>query len=158
MEAHLPTQASRRPPIKIGETRLKQDTFNQAFQTMKQHRCKISHKSFTTPTKACTMIHNQNHKHWVKVGSPRRRMPYPYALTNITISICPTKISRNTCHPRLSIFTCLNKAIHTFSFHIPSLIPPIEQQKGIWLQWSPYSMKTIPYPRGGFLNFDVEPN
>ena len=87
-----------------------------------QHLC----NTITTPTKVYTMIHKWNHKHWVKVGSPKRRMPYPYALTKLAISICPTRLPRNTCHPRLSLNTCLNKAIHTCFFHISPLIHPIE--------------------------------
>ena len=121
----------------LGETRFNQDILKQHHNNMNHHEYNNLTTHLQSPTKACTMIHKWNHKHWVKVGSPKRRMPYTYALTQkLAIAMSSTRPSRITCHPRLSIFTChprlsiftcLNKAIHTCSFQISSLIPPIEQ-------------------------------
>ena len=66
---------------KLGETRLNRDAFKQPHNNKKQHEYNIFAIHLQFPTKVCTMIHKWNHKHWVKVGSPKRRMPYPYALT-----------------------------------------------------------------------------
>ena len=57
----------------LGETRLNRDTFKHHHSNKNQHEYHIQQHIYNFPTKACTMIHRWNHKHWVKMGSSKRR-------------------------------------------------------------------------------------
>ena len=92
---------------KLGETRFNWDTFKQHHNNKDQHEYHSLTTHLQSPTKACTMIHRWNHKHWVKVGSPRRRMPYPFETTNLAIVIFQNGF-QETCHNKAINNTCLN--------------------------------------------------
>lgn len=71
-----------------GETRLNKDKFKQHHSKKNQNEYHYLTTHLQSQTKAHRMIPRWNHKHWVKVGSTRRRrMPYPCETTNLGVSI-----------------------------------------------------------------------
>ena len=129
--------------LKLGETRLNQDTFKKHHKT----RTNMNSTSLQHNHNPNQGLHNDSQMESYTLGegglSKEEISISSYIIISYNYNIF-NKPSKKHMPSRLSIFTCLNKAIHTFSFYISSLISPIEQQKGIWLSMEPILHEIYP--------------
>ena len=112
MEAHLPSQASRRPPTELGETRHKNlHKFNSNFIYNHNNTTQLFPRLYT-------QIQHQNQEHGVKVGSPRGECHihriYIYNLSFFNLPIQGLSINPPHTHTSLYLLKELKQA---YGFH-----------------------------------------